>query len=142
MRLGARVSVGTTFGERPRAPWHPLPLSEILILAGAIGAAVGFSRGFGGLRLMLAGVLAVALGTVEVTLREHRSGFRSHTLLLSLLPVVAFHSATVLIVDAFTSPPPALNAGLLALDVVLFLLLFKVLRVRFLDARARAGARR
>ena len=138
----APMPVGTTFGQRPRAPWHPLPLAEILILAGAIGAALGLSRGFGGSRLMLAGVAAVALGTIEVTWREHRSGFRSHTLLLALLPVVVFHSVAVLTVAAFTTAPPALNAGLLVLDFVLFLVLFKLLRARFLDARARAAARR
>lgn len=138
----APAPVSTTFGERPHAPWHPLPLSELLILAGAIGAAIGLGRGFGGSRLMFAGVAAVALGTIEVTWREHRSGFRSHTLLLSLLPVVVFHSVTVLVVAAFTTAPPALNAGLLVLDVALFLLLFKLLRASFLDARARAAARR
>lgn len=147
---GARASVArdvplpvsTTFGERPHAPWHPLPLSELLILAGAIGAAIGLSRGFGGSRLMLAGVAAVALGTIEVTWREHRSGFRSHTLLLSLLPVVVFHSVTVLVVAAFTTAPPVLSAGLLVLDAALFFVLFKLLRARFLDARARSAARR
>lgn len=138
----APVSVTTTFGERPHAPWHPLPLSEVLILVGAIGAALGLSRGFGGSRLMLAGVLAVALGTLEVTWREHRSGFRSHTLLLALLPVVVFHSVTVLAVAAFTTAPRAMNAGLLVIDVALFLLLFRLLRAHFLDARARAAARR
>lgn len=138
----APVPVTTTFGERPRAPWHPLPLSEVLILAGAIGAALGLSRGFGGSRLMLAGVAAVALGTLEVTWREHRSGFRSHTLLLALLPVVVLHSVTVLAVAAFTTAPRVMNAGLLVIDVALFLVLFRLLRAHFLDARARAAARR
>lgn len=138
----APVPVSTTFGERPHARWHPLPLSEILILVGAIGAALGLSRGFGGSRLMFAGVAAVALGTIEVTWREHRSGFRSHTLLLSLLPVVVFHSATVLLVAALTTAPRVLNAGLLVLDAAIFLVLFKLLRGSFLDARARAAARR
>ena len=32
-------------GERPQAPWHPLPLSELLILVGAIGAVVAWLRG-------------------------------------------------------------------------------------------------
>jgi hypothetical protein len=91
---------------------------------------------------MLAGIAAVALGTIEVTLREHRSGFRSHTLLLSCLVVVVVHSTTVLLVAAFATVPPLLNVGLLALDVALFLVLFKLLRARFLDARARAAARR
>jgi hypothetical protein len=136
------LPVSTTFGERPRARWHPLPLSELLILAGAIGAAIGLSRGFGGSRLMFAGVAAVALGTIEVTWREHRSGFRSHTLLLSLLPVVVLHSATVLVVAAVMTAPRVLNAALLVLDAAIFLVLFKLLRGSFLDARARAAARR
>ncbi len=32
-------------GERPQAPWHPLPLSELLILVGAIGTIVGIRTG-------------------------------------------------------------------------------------------------
>lgn len=138
----APVPVSTTFGERPHAPWHPLPLSELLILGGAIGAAIGLSRGFGGSRLMFAGVAAVALGTIEVTWREHRSGFRSHTLLLSLLPVVVLHSVTVLVVAALATAPAALNPALLVLDAAIFFVLFKLLRARFLDARARSAARR
>jgi hypothetical protein len=134
--------------ERPRAPWHPLPLSELLILVGTIATAIGLHRashGFAaGAPALIAGVAAVMIGTVEVTLREHRSGFRSHTLILALLPVVAFHSAVILIVAAFTAAPRALSIGLLPLDVALFALLFKVLRARFADARRerRFAARR
>jgi hypothetical protein len=113
-----------------------------LILAGAVGVAVGFSRGFSGRYAMLAGILAVGLGTIEVIWREHRSGFRSHTLLLSLLPVVAFHSAAVLLAAVLASAPALLNVGLLAVDVPLFAALFKALRARFLDARARAAGLR
>jgi hypothetical protein len=130
-------------GERPPPPWHPLPLSELLILLGVIAVVVGLSRkelSHGGPPLF-AGLGAVVLGTLEVTLREHLGGYRSHTLLLSLLPVVAFHSAVVLVTAALTHVPVALNVGLLAIDAALFALLFKVLRVRFLDARVRAGRR-
>lgn len=129
-------------GERPQPPWYPLPLSELLILAGAIGAAVGFSRGAVAGHLVLAGVAAVALGTIEVTLREHRSGFRSHTLLLSLLPVVALHTTVVLVVSSVTTAPRQLTPGLLVLDALLFLVLFKLLRASYANARARAAARR
>src|SRR5438874_13759627 len=31
--------------ERPRAPWHPLPVSEIVLVAGIVGVIVGVSRG-------------------------------------------------------------------------------------------------
>ena len=122
--------------ERPQAPWHPLPLSELLILVGAIGTVVGLQRGIShGAAPLLAGLAAVVVGTVEVTLREHLGGFRSHAALLSLLAAVVVHTAVVLIVAAFTSTPRALNVALLALDAAVFAAVFKLLRARFRDAR-------
>ncbi|HEX5851589.1 MAG TPA: hypothetical protein VFY36_00715 [Solirubrobacteraceae bacterium] len=133
-------------GERPRAPWHPLPLSELLILVGAIGTVVAVKRGdvHNGGAALIASLAAVALGTVEVTLREHLSGYRSHTMILALLPTIVFHSAVILIVAAFVAVPRALTTGMLVLDVALFAFLFKLLRARFLDAtreRTFAGRR-
>jgi hypothetical protein len=123
-------------GERPQAPWHPVPLSELLILVGAIGAAIGFSRGVShGAAPMFAGLAAVLLGTLEFTLREHLSGYRSHTIIIAILAIAAFHSAVALGVAAFTRVPRALNVALIALDIALFAVLFKYLRARFLDAR-------
>jgi hypothetical protein len=130
-------AVSRTYGEIPQAPWHPLPLSELLILVGTLGAGFGLLRrgvSHGGPPLF-AGLAAVAIGTVEVTLREHRSGYRSHTLLLSLMPVVVFHSLVVLVVSAFTRPPAALNLALIAVDIALFAFLFRLWRARFVDAR-------
>jgi hypothetical protein len=125
-----------SLGERPEPPWHPVPLSELLILAGAIGTVVGLSRGIShGGPPLIAGLAAVVIGTAEVTLREHLSGYRSHTLILALLPTIAFHSAVVLIVAAFTTTPRALNVALLFVDAAIFALLFKLLRARFQDAR-------
>jgi hypothetical protein len=125
-----------SLGERPEPPWHPVPLSELLILAGAIGTVVGLNRGIShGGPPLIAGLAAVVIGTAEVTLREHLSGFRSHTLILALLPTIAFHSTVVLIVAAFTTTPRALNVALLFLDAAIFAFLFKLLRARFQDAR-------
>jgi hypothetical protein len=123
-------------GERPQAPWHPFPLSELLILIGAIAAAIGFARhGSSGATLTLAGIAAVVLGTLEFTLREHLGGFRSHTIIIAVLAVAALHSAIVLTVAAFTSTPRELNIALVLIDVGVFGALFKLLRARFLDAR-------
>jgi hypothetical protein len=123
-------------GERPQAPWHPLPLSELLILVGAIGTVVGLRRGIShGGPALFAGLAAVLIGTVEVTLREHLSGYRSHSIILAVLAVIVFHSAVALGVAAVTRLPAALNVALLALDLALFAFLFKLLRARFLDAR-------
>lgn len=125
-----------TLGERPRAPWYPLPLSEILILVGAIGTVIGLRRGGShGTAPLAAGLVAVGLGTFEVTTREHFSGYRSHTIILALLPVLVFHTLVVLAVSAFTNVPPFLSIALLPLDVALFVFLFKLLRARFLEAR-------
>jgi hypothetical protein len=128
------------YGERPRSPWHPLPLSELLILVGAVGAAIGFSRAArhglaSGGPALLAGIGAVAIGTFEVALREHRSGHRSHTVMLALLLVLIFHSVVVFGLSLFIAVPRLFNVGLLAVDLALFAFLFKLLRARFLDAR-------
>jgi hypothetical protein len=141
----APVSPQRTFGERPNAAWHPLPLSEILILAGAIAFVVAVSRlrhgPTSGGPLLLAGIAAVSLGTVEVSWREHSSGFRSHTILLALLPVIVLHSAVVLGWAFLAKPSQVVNVGMFAVDIALFVLLFRLLRARFLDARARASVR-
>lgn len=135
----SRSPAAPTYGERPNAPWHPLPLSELLILVGAIAAVLGLLRSghdsAGGGRLLLAGLAAVAIGTIEVTLREHRSGYRSHTLMLAGLVVLVFDSILVLVLTAITSLPRLFSVGLIALDFALFAFLFKLLRARFLDAR-------
>ena len=52
-----------------------------------------------------------------------------------------FHTALVLGLIAFTTVPRLLNVGLLVLDVAIFAVLFKLLRARFLDARARVVSR-
>ena len=141
----APVSPQRTFGERPQAPWHPLPLSELLILAGGIAFVIAVTRlrhgpAAGG-PLLLAGIAAVALGTIEVTWREHSSGYRSHTLLLALLPVIMLHSAVVLGYTFLAKASQLLNVAMFAVDIAVFVLLFRLLRTRFLDARARAMTR-
>ncbi len=130
-RPGSLLTDRLAVGERPRAPWHPLPLSELLILVGAIGVLVGLSRGESGLAVLIAGLAAVLIGTVEVTLREHLSGYRSQTLILTLLPTILLFTGVVLL----TRPPRAVILVLLVLDLALGVFLFRWLRGRFLRAR-------
>jgi len=133
---GTGAGAPAAAGERPRPPWYPLPLSELLILVGAIGTIVGLRRGVSnGGPALFAGLGAVMIGTVEVTLREHLSGYRSHALILALLPTIAFHSAVALGVSAFTRVPSWLQVALLLIDGAIFTFLFKVLRARFVDSR-------
>jgi hypothetical protein len=134
-----RSPTAPTYGERPKAPWHPLPLAELLILAGAVAAVFGFKKLSAGLSnggpTVLAGVCAVAVGTLDTTLREHLSGYRSHTIMLATIPVLIFTSVVVFGLAAVTTVPRPALAGVFAVDISLFALLFKVFRARFLDAR-------
>jgi hypothetical protein len=121
---------------RPHAPWHPLPLAELLILVGVVGVMVAvFLQKVVSAPLLVASIAAVAIGTFEVTLREHLGGYRSHTVLLAVVPVVVLHSAVLLIAGAFTSVPRWVNIPLLAIDIAIFSLLYKLLRLRYLDAK-------
>ncbi len=135
-RVGG-VSDALSVGERPHSAWHPFPLSELLILAGAIGAVVAWQRGFSrhNATLLIVSIVAVMLGTIEVTLREHLSGFRSHAIMLSMLPPLAFHTAVILGTQTQTTVPRWLNVALLPIDGALFAVLYRVLRARFADAR-------
>jgi hypothetical protein len=76
--------------ERPKAPWHPFPLVELSVLIGIVCIVVGFlSRdGTGGRTVLVLGFALGALGGLDTTLREHLSGYRSHTLVLAAFPAV------------------------------------------------------
>lgn len=136
-RDAGRLAELQSFGERPQAPWHPLPLSELLILVGVVGVVVAWLRGIQSEAALLgASIGAVAIGTVEVALREHLSGYRSHTILLAVIPAIVLHSAVVLLVLASSGQVPRwLNIVLLPIDLALVAFCFKLLRVRFVDAR-------
>jgi hypothetical protein len=129
--------------ERPEAPWHPLPLSELVIVAGAGAILFSFANGIvGSEAALLAGLGAVLLGTLEVTLREHLAGYRSHALLLAVLAVVVLHTAIVLVLSSFIAFPRDVNLLLVALDIAVAFVLYRLLRARYADARRRAALAR
>ena len=67
--------------ERPPAPWGKFPLAELAILAGIVCLAIGI---FGGYETLIGvGVALAGLGGMEVAIREHFAGYRSHTTLLA-----------------------------------------------------------
>src|SRR3954471_20328919 len=77
--------------ERPRAPWHPIPLVEISVFVGLVLIVVGFIIGVGsdrGRLALLCGLVLASLGGLDTTLREHFAGFRSHSSVLAGLPAV------------------------------------------------------
>ena len=103
--------------ERPRAMWHPLPVSEIWIAVGVIAMTVGLVRGSHASAAvpLVVGLGLVGLGVLELTAREHLAGYRRHTLLLGFLLTAAAHGGVVMAL-----PFRLIGAGALALDLVVF----------------------
>ncbi len=122
-------------GERPRAPWHPFPLAELSILVGLVAVAIGAARGEAGKTLLLVGVLVVVFGTLDTTIREHLSGYRSHAGLLAAVPTALVHGGIALGLFALGAPRVTWVLVPIVLDVPLFSVLLKLLRARFEDAR-------
>jgi hypothetical protein len=132
---GGRLAEQAALGERPQAPWHPLPLSELLILVGIVGVIVGASRGESGLPVIAVGIGAVAIGTLDFSIREHLSGYRPHTTLLAAIPTAVLHGALALALVALGASSTLYVVAPLVVDVPVFAVLFKLLRARFRDAR-------
>jgi hypothetical protein len=67
------------------APWGSFPLTELTVLVGLIMLVAGFfSSGNRGLALIGVGTALGALGGLEISIREHFAGYRSHSTLLGL----------------------------------------------------------
>jgi hypothetical protein len=67
--------------DRPPAPWGSFPLAELTILGGIVALVVGLFGG--GPTAIGIGVALAGLGGMEVAIREHLAGYRSHTTLLA-----------------------------------------------------------
>src|SRR4051812_18621900 len=113
--------------ERPRAPWHPVPVTEVAIFAGGIAMIVGFVGGRNTLVVSLVGLAVCGLAVLELAAREHFAGFRSHALLLALAPVVALEA----VLYAFGLSGPFL----LAVAAPTYIGLAWTLRQRYKEAR-------
>jgi hypothetical protein len=131
---GAMAMLGKE-GERPAGLFGPVPVSELAILAGIVGAVVGFVNGGG--PALIVGIIVCALGVIELTAREHFSGFRSHTTLLAAVPAIVLEA-----ILALEFGLRGKDAPLLAPVVPVFLVSFWLLRRRFVAARQRRIAGR
>jgi hypothetical protein len=130
-RLEVRAGV-----PRPDAIWAPFPLTEIGMAVGLVLFALGFVSSRPALFLAGVGVLVVVVA--ELCVREHFRGFRSHSILLGLLPVTVVHLGVVYVAGATWRGPLAL-----AIDLAVAGALAWWLQRRYVAARgsARAAAR-
>ena len=77
--------------ERPAAPWGSFPLVELVVLVGLVMLAIGFFfvGGTRGKTLIVIGLALASLAGLELSIREHFGGFRSHSLLLAGVVAIA-----------------------------------------------------
>jgi hypothetical protein len=74
----------------PPPPWAPFPLVELAVLAALIIGVIGFfSPGKRGAILLVCAASLGSLAGLEITIREHFAGFKSHTTVLSAAVAVA-----------------------------------------------------
>jgi hypothetical protein len=108
--------------ERPPAPWGSFPLAELTVLAGIVMLTIGLVGGSP--TAIGVGVVLGGLGGLEVSLREHLAGYRSHTTLLA-------GTVFVLTVAGLLYLAGLVLAVCLGIGAVAFLVAFLALRRAF-----------
>src|SRR5215216_5830587 len=73
--------------DRPKPPWHPVPLVELCVLVGIVLLVLGALdlRSDRGKLLLVLGMALGSLGGLDTALREHLAGYRSHTTVIAAL---------------------------------------------------------
>jgi hypothetical protein len=118
----ARPSSGGRYargGERPPAPWGKFPLVELVVLLSIVLVVIGFfMSGLRAATLIAAGITLGALAGLELSIREHFAGYKSHSSVLAGAPAVL-----VLGFGFFLGVAPIVNlaAGVLVFLVGLYL---------------------
>jgi hypothetical protein len=120
--------------ERPPAPWGSFPLTELVVLAAIVLGVIGFIKidTERGKVMVTAAMLLGSLGGLEVSIREHFAGFKSHTTLLAGSLAVG-----AMILISVAGPRGLATVGVaVAAGVLIFVLSFWGLRESF---RRRSG---
>src|SRR4051794_10551433 len=75
---------------RPKAPWHPFPLVELSVLVGIVLIVIGLlnHNSHRGRLAIVFGVVLASVAGLETAVRDHFSGFRSHSSLLASMPTI------------------------------------------------------
>jgi hypothetical protein len=128
--------------EPPPPPWGSFPLIELSVLTGLIMLVAGFFfvEGERGAILIGFGLLLGSIGGLELSIREHFAGYKSHTVILAGLPALIVLGVLFYAVDSLA---PILRAAIgLAVFAVAALLLSRAFAARSGGARYRFSTRR
>jgi uncharacterized integral membrane protein len=103
--------------ERPPAPWGSAPLAELVILAGIVSLAIGLIGNH--VTAIAVGIALAGLGGLEVAIREHFAGYRSHTTLLAGFVFIVVTGLVLYVGHQILAV--ALGCGAIAFAIVFFL---------------------
>ncbi|MBA3865809.1 MAG: hypothetical protein H0X42_05615 [Solirubrobacterales bacterium] len=103
--------------ERPPAPWGAVPLAELVILAGIVSLLIGIVGQHP--TAIGIGVALAGLGGIEVAIREHFAGYRSHSTLLAGSVAVAVAVALLYVGNQIIAV--CLGAGVITFAVAFYL---------------------
>ena len=110
----ARKTEGTVSKRRavpdpegaPPAPWGSFPLVEIAVLVGIVILVIGFVSGGASQAILIGtGLVLCSVAGLELAIREHLSGYRSHTLVLAAVPAVAVLGVLFYLAPEGLGPP-------------------------------------
>jgi hypothetical protein len=125
--------------ETPKAPWSPFPLVELCVLIAIVLVVLGFITDGPRRGALLAGGIALAsLAGLEISIREHFAGFRSHTTLLAASCAVG---SMILISVIAGKAGIAVLALVVGIGVLVFVLAFYGLRQAFVRRSGGLGFR-
>jgi hypothetical protein len=112
--------------ERPPAPWGRFPLVELVILLGLILLITGFFvQETRGAVLIACGLTLAALAGLELAVREHLAGYKSHsTVLAGAVTVPSLAAGWFLL-------PDSLRGGNLLIGALVFGIAFYAFRELF-----------
>src|SRR3954454_16760346 len=126
--------------EAPPAPWGSFPLTELVVLFALVFGVIGFIRfdHHSGKVMVVAAMCLGSLGGLEVSIREHFAGFRSHTTLLAASCAVG---SMILISVIAGEAGLAILALVVGVGVLVFVLSFYGLRQSFVRRSGGLGFR-
>jgi hypothetical protein len=112
----------------PPAPWGSFPLVELAVLVGIVILVIGFlSEGSRQGILIGTGLVLCSVAGLELAIREHFAGYRSHTLVLAAVPAVATLAVLFYVAPSDIGPAVriAIGAAIFALAAWAFTAAFR-----------------
>jgi Flp pilus assembly protein TadB len=121
-----RKSAWSRDAKRPHAPWGSFPLVELVVLLAIVLLVVGFFvQGTRGVTMIVTGVVLGSLAGLELAVREHLAGYRSHSTVLAGVIAVLVIAARFFL---FPGLPPLIG---LLIAAIVFAAAFYLFREAF-----------